>query len=85
MMMDIREKLYNFMAEEFEDAGFHENIGDDDSLFDTNILDSLSILKLLSFLDEEFDIFPEDGELTPDKIGTINLIAEYISKKLEKK
>ncbi len=80
--MDFKEKIRSFMLDEFKEAGFTESIGNDDSLVDSSILDSLSILKLISFMDDEFDIFPEEGELSPDKIDTITQIAEYVGKKL---
>lgn len=82
--MDIKKKLKGFMLEEFQDAGYNENISDDESLFDNNIIDSLSTLKLISFLDDEFDVFPEDGELNPENIDTVNMITKFISVKIDK-
>lgn len=81
--MDIKSMIREFMLEEFKISGFHENFGDDESLIDSQILDSLSILQLISFMDEKFNIFPAEGELDPEKIDSVNQIADYIFKKLK--
>jgi len=83
--MDIKNKVRDFMLEEFNSSGFNENIGDDESLIDSQIIDSLSILQLISFMDEEFGIFPAEGELNSGEIDTINQIVNYILKKLKEK
>ena len=80
--MDIKKMIRDFMIEELNDAGFHENVRDDESLIDSQILDSLSILQLISFMDEKFGIFPAEDELSPEKLDTINSIEEFIRNKL---
>jgi len=83
--MDIKGMVREFMLEEFNSSGFRENIGDDESLIDSQIIDSLSILQLISFMDEKFGIFPAEGELNSGEIDTINQIVNYILKKLKEK
>jgi acyl carrier protein len=83
--MNIKGILREFMIREFNESGFHESIGDDESLIESGILDSLSILKLISFMDERFDIMPPEDELKPEKLETLNLIALFIAQKLESK
>ena len=83
--MDIKSTVREFMLEEFKISGFHKNIGDDESLIDSQILDSLSILQLISFMDEKFYIFPGEGELDSEEIDTVNHIVNYILKKLKEK
>ena len=80
--MDIKKIVKEFMVEELKDAGFNENISDDASLIDSYILDSLSILTLISFMDEKFGIIPADDELKPEKFETVNLIVEFIKTKV---
>ena len=83
--MDIKEIVREFMIKEFKESGFHACVGDEDSLIESNILDSLSILKLISFMDERFDVMPEEDELNPERLETISLITSFIAKKLESK
>ena len=83
--MDIKKMIREFMIEELNDAGFHENVRDDESLIDSQILDSLSILQLISFMDEKFGIFPAEDELNPETLDTINHIEAFIRNKLNMK
>ena len=44
-------------------------------LLEKGILDSLAIVKLLSFLEEEFDIEIDDADFDPDNFESIRSIA----------
>jgi acyl carrier protein len=46
---------------------------------DSGIVDSLGILKILSFLDDEFGVDLSDEEIRPEKFGSIRLILELIN------
>jgi len=83
--MDIKKAVREFMIEELRDEGFDENFDDDESLIESFILDSLSILTLISFMDENFGIIPENEEIDPEKFETVNKIGEFIRSKLETK
>jgi acyl carrier protein len=79
--MNTKILLRSFMLHEFKDSGFHEGIGDDDSLIESNVLDSLSILKLIGYLDERFHVILDEDELKVERLGTISKIASLIEKK----
>ena len=80
--MNIKDMLRSFMLQEFRDSGFHKDIGDDDSLIESDILDSLSILKLIGYLDEQFHVILDEDDLNVDKLSTISKIAKLIEKKV---
>lgn len=80
--MDIRQRIRQFMLAELRDNGFSEAVGDSDSLIDAEIMDSLGVLTLISFLGEEFGIVPEEEELDPDHFRSIDVISDYVAKKL---
>ena len=50
----------------------------DTSLLESGILDSLSLLKLLVFLEEEFKVPVDEFELIPENFNTVNAICGYI-------
>ncbi len=50
----------------------------DTLLLETGILDSLALLKLLVFLEEEFNVPVDEFELIPDNFNTVNAICAYI-------
>lgn len=80
--METKKLIREFFIEELRDNGFHEGLRDDQSLIDTGIMDSLSILKMISFLDEKFGIVPTEDELDPSNFDSIDLIHKFIEKKL---
>ena len=82
-MMDITETIREFMANELSEQGFTDSITNDESLIDSYILDSLSILMLITFLDEKFGIIPNDDEINPEQFETINKIKAFIQSKID--
>jgi acyl carrier protein len=53
-------------------------LADDTSLLETGILDSLSLLKLVVFLEERFGITMGDTDLLPDNFASVNAICAYV-------
>ena len=48
------------------------------SLLDTGILDSLSLLRLVVFLEERFGITMGDADLLPENFASLNAICAYL-------
>lgn len=80
--MDVKEKVKEFILTEIcEDLGMDiSNIGEDESLIRAGIMDSLGILKTLSFLDEEYEISLPREMIKPDTFENIKIICELIEK-----
>jgi acyl carrier protein len=53
---------------------------DDDVIPKLGILDSASIMSLVLWYEEEFDISTDDEELDLDNFGTINLMVDYLAR-----
>lgn len=51
-------------------------------LFDEGLFDSMGFMALISFLQEEFDVQPNDDELVVENFESIDSIVSYLSKKL---
>jgi acyl carrier protein len=51
---------------------------DDSSLLESGILDSLSVLKLVLFLEQQFGIVVAPEELIPENFETVDAICAYI-------
>ena len=51
--MELEEIIREFLTEEFKEQGFHEGIRDNESLIEADIVDSLGILTIISFLEEK--------------------------------
>lgn len=52
-----------------------------DQLIENGLLDSLGILDVVSFLEEEFSISVSDDELTPDNFNSIINMSDYVQMK----
>lgn len=56
-------------------------IKDDTRLIESGILDSLSILKLVLFLEEKFGVKVAPGDVTQENFETVDLICRYLRTK----
>ncbi len=54
------------------------NIHNDDQLLENGLLDSLGILDVVTYLEEEFNISVLDEELIPDNFQSISKISAYV-------
>lgn len=55
------------------------DVGPDDSLLSSGLLDSLAIVKLLSFIEDEFDVEIDDADFDPENFETLNTIAKLVT------
>ncbi len=57
------------------------DLSEDDSLLDKGLLDSMAIVKLITFLEERFGVVLGDEEFDPDNFETLRAIAQLIAAK----
>ncbi len=62
-----------------------ELIKDEALIFDVGLLDSMGLLFLIEFLNEEFNIVVNDEELNPTNFESINSIVDFVEGKLQAK
>jgi acyl carrier protein len=80
-MDKIKEDVRDFILREFfpdEDA---KQLGDDVALASTRLLDSLSMLRLVAFLEENYGFEAAPSEVTFENLDTITAIASYVRSK----
>jgi acyl carrier protein len=53
-------------------------LANDASLLDGGILDSLSLVKLVVFLEEQFNVTIGEADLLPENFDTVDTICAYI-------
>jgi acyl carrier protein len=53
-------------------------LADDTSLLETGVLDSLSLLKLMLFVQERFGIAVDDVDLVPENFDSVEAICRYL-------
>lgn len=54
---------------------------DDDSLLENGVLDSMNVMELVAFLEDEVGIEVADQEITPDNFDSVNHLANFVCQK----
>ena len=70
-------RIHTFIAEDLL-MGQGVEFGNDDSLLEEGIIDSLGLLEVVTFIEGEFAIAVEDEEVTLDNFGSVGAIASYV-------
>jgi acyl carrier protein len=78
---EIIEQIRTFVVEEFLYARPDLVIEADDPLMAKGVIDSMGVVELLEFIQEEFGIVVEDEEITEENLGTLSAIANFVSEK----
>ncbi len=54
---------------------------DDSSLLENGILDSMNVMELVAFLEEEVGLEIADNEITPENFDSVNQLAKFVRSK----
>lgn len=73
-------RIRRFILDQFPLAR-QRAVGDEDPLLRTGILDSLGILEVVSFIEQEFGITVADEDLVPESFESIATIARFVDGK----
>jgi acyl carrier protein len=57
-----------------------KDLGPDDSLLEKGLLDSLSILKTVTFCEEQFGVTIPDEDVLPDHFESVRAIAKLVER-----
>jgi acyl carrier protein len=78
-MSESKEKIRKFISEEvlFEEGG---KISDDQALVG-EVLDSLALMQLIEFIEEEWGIEVDDADVTPDNFQSLNTLDRYLTER----
>lgn len=78
----IRVQLREFITESFLVGDESTTFGDSDSFMRNGIIDSTGVLELIAFLEERYNVSPEDSEMVPANLDSIDNLVRYISYKV---
>ena len=80
---DIAQKLHKTLADYFagELPFFDAELPDTASLMDQG-LDSMRVLELILFLEEEFDVSVEDDEISRKNLDSLQSLTSFVLEKL---
>jgi acyl carrier protein len=79
--MNIKAILEQFIVNDLLVGNGQGEIGPDTSLISSGILDSLSLIRLINFVEDNFNLVVEDEDVVPDNFETINALGALIATK----
>ncbi|MCU4155370.1 acyl carrier protein [Carboxylicivirga sp. A043] len=75
----MKEDIRTFISEiTFVDKS---TIADETKLFEEGIFDSMGLLSLITFLDEQMGVKTDDSDLTEENFQSINTIVAFLERK----
>ena len=79
--MDTETAVESFIVNEIMLGDNSTQIDPNESLINTGVLDSLALLRLIAFIEDQFNVTIEDSEVIPENLETINDIVDFIDQK----
>ena len=80
-MENRQEIVKHYVSQELADDGRETDLKEEDNLLANGIMDSLGVLKLVSFIEQKFDIRVPDEDVTVQNFRTLKDIANYLENK----
>lgn len=75
------QRIRQLMTENLTYSGSWSEVDEDYPLLAKHVIDSLGMLKLVSLIEEEFDVEIDDDDVVPDNWRTIRHIAALVESK----
>jgi acyl carrier protein len=74
----VARHIRSYLEKHFPKA---RRISDNNSLLETGVLDSLGVLDLVAFLEQEFNIRIADEDLIPENFRSVGTIVTFVHQK----
>lgn len=82
MSSNISSTIERFLVDEIMMASKDTKIDPDESLINSGVVDSLSLLRLINFIEERFGVVIEDEEVVPENFDTLNIMETFVGERL---
>jgi acyl carrier protein len=76
--VDIEATLRNVIVEQLGYTGSPDDLTTDYELLDSDVIDSLGILSLVSFIEDHWSIEIDDDQLVPDTFATLGAMTALV-------
>ena len=80
----IKKNVRQFLSENLIREQSGKTLEEDDSFFESDIIDSTGVLELVLFIEQTFGFPVEDEEIVPENLDSVNRLVAYIQSKLPK-
>lgn len=75
----MKQKIREFIFNELIAVTDADQFSDDQNLLEAG-LDSMGIMRLIMFVESEFDITLPDNEIDPDNVQSLNALEQWIKR-----
>jgi len=79
-MSELKARIKQFVMTEVNPERNLEQLGDEEPLVDSGIVDSLGVLKIMAFLDEEFGIDLSAEQIKLENFNSVTSICSLLDK-----
>ena len=79
--MNVAQALEEFIIRDLMVADGDVSLSPDASLIESGIVDSLGILRLVAFIEENFSVVVDDIDVIPENFDTINAMNSLVERK----
>lgn len=79
--MNLEAKIRSYIAENLLFSGSGYNYSDEASFLEEGIVDSIGIMELVAYVEDEFKVTVNDLDVTPDNFDSVSKLARYIRSK----
>ena len=80
--MDLKNRIKDFILNELSLEEGIKDLREEELLLEKGIIDSMGVLRLLAFLEENYGLLLSTEELNPHHFSTLKSIAELVERKL---
>lgn len=77
----IRDKIRAYLDDNFLYMLPDFVLGDNDRLLERGVVDSMGIVELLTFLEDEFAVKAADDEISEANLGSVSAIVNFVAAK----
>lgn len=74
----IKDRVRNFIVENFLFGDTSYQLADDASLIENDIIDSTAVLELVAFIEDNFSITMSDADIVPANLDSLARISSFI-------
>lgn len=78
----IEQQLRKFLADNFILENQGADIDSEESLTQSGVLDSMGVLELIMYIEEEFGVRIPDEDTLPENLDSISRVVSYVSRRL---
>lgn len=80
--MDIESTVERFIVDELIVGDKSTKLDPEQSLITSGVIDSLALLRLITFIEEKFGVSVQDEDVVPENFETIKIIREYVEARM---